>query len=169
MTDGSQGSGRIEVRTDLPDGGSLDPAVWKAEMDGRQCRTARQFLIEVGAALGFPGYYGRNWNAFYECFGDLLEITDGGMGHEFCDRPGRPERALHLVVRNAQDLLSDAEPRDLGVLVWRLRNPHHQYRPPQLWHRYADLQVTFVCAPQAATAFTERLRVADQFRHDGVM
>ena len=168
MTGRSTGSTRIEVRTDLPDVGSLDTAVWHAELDGGRCRTARPFLIEVGVTLGFPAYYGRNWNAFYECFGDLLEITEGGMGHEFYDRPGRPERVLHLVVRHAEDLLADAEPRDLGVLVWKLRNPHHRYRPPQLWHRYADLQVTFVCTPETVTAFTERLRVADQFRHDGV-
>ena len=125
--------------------------------------------MEAGVALGFPAYYGRNWDAFYKCFGDLLEVTTGGMGFEFCDRPGRPERTLHLVVRHAEELLVDAEPRDLGVLVWLLRNPRPHYDPPQLWHRYADLQVTFVCAPETATAFTERLRVADQFRHDGVM
>ena len=91
------------------------------------------------------------------------------MGFEFCDRPGRPERTLHLGVRHVEARLGDAQPGDLGVRVWCLRNPRPHYDPPQLWHRYADLHVTFVCAPQTATAFTERLGVADQFRHDGVM
>jgi hypothetical protein len=168
MTGHSRGPTSLEVRSDLPEVGSLDAAVWQADLDGHLCRTARGFLVEVGVALGFPAYYGRNWDAFYECFGDLLEITDGGMGYEFYDRPGRPERVLHLLVRHADELLADAEPRDLGVLVWKLHNPYPRYRPPQLWHRYADLRVTFVCTPETVTAFTERLRVADQFRHDGV-
>jgi hypothetical protein len=90
------------------------------------------------------------------------------MGYEFYDRPGRPERVLHLVVHHAEDLLVDAEPRDLGILVWKLRNPRPRYDPPQLWHRYADLWVTYVCAPDARQAFEARLRVAEQFRPDGV-
>ena len=162
---------RIEVRTNdlrLSAHPLAEPTVWRADLDSRYCRGARQFLVEAGVVLGFPAYYGRNWDAFYECFGDLLEVTTGGMGSEFCDRPGRPERTLHLVVRHAEEILVDAEPRDLGILVWLLRNPRPRYDPPQLWHRYADLQVTFVCSPKTVTAFTERLRVADQFRHDGV-
>ena len=168
MAGSSQGSTRIEVRTDLPEGGNLDPSVWQADLDGRHCRTTRQFLVEIGVALTFPAYYGHNWNAFYECFGDLLDISEGGMGHEFYDRPGRAERTLHLVVRHAQDLLADSPPRDLGVLLWKLRNPHPEYDPPQLWHRYAALQVTFVCSPTTVQAFNGRLDVAARFRHDGV-
>lgn len=168
MKGGSKGSARIEVRPDLPDVGSLDREVWQAALDGRRCRTSQQFLVEVGAVLTFPAYYGHNWNAFYECFGDLLDISEGGMGHEFYDRPGRSERTLHLVVRNAQDLLVDSPARDLGVLVWKLHHPHPKYDPPQLGHRYADLQVTFVCSPDMIQGFTDRLAVAARFRHDGV-
>ena len=168
MTDSARGATPVEVRADLPDVEALDPAVWQVNLDARNCRTALQFLVEVGVKLGFPAYYGCNWNAFYECFGDLLETTTGGMGYEFYDRPGRPERVLHLVIRNAQELLADAGRRDLGVLVWKLRNPRPRYDPPQLWHRYADLRVTLVCSADAMTTFTERLRVADRFRHDGV-
>ena len=151
---------RMEIRPEfpLPDG-ALD-GVWQAELDGRHCRTARQFLISAGVALGFPAYYGRNWDAFYECFGDLLEITDGGMGHEFGDRLGRSERALHLVVRHAEELLADASARDLDLLVWKLRDPHPRYPEPQLWHRYADLAVTFVCPPDARAALADRLERA---------
>jgi hypothetical protein len=160
---------RVEIRTaelpasDDPDG---DPTVWRADLDSRHCRTARGFLVEAGVVLGFPAYYGRNWDAFYECFSDLLEVTTGGMGYEFYDRPGRPERTLHLVVRNAEELLVDAEPRDLGILVWELLNPRPRYDPPQLWHRYADLRVTYLCAPDARAAFTARLRAAEQFHPD---
>ena len=57
--------------------------------------------------------------------------------------------------------LADAEPRDLGILVWELRNPRPRYDPPQLWHRYADLWVTYLCAPEAREAFAARLRVGE--------
>jgi Barstar (barnase inhibitor) len=162
---------RIEVRTsELPasDAPGTDPTVWRADLDGGRCRTGRGFLVEVGVALRFPAYHGRNWDAFYECFGDLLEVTSGGMGYEFYDRPGLPERTLHLVIHHAEELLVDAENRDLGILVWELRNPRPRYDPPQLWHRYADLRVTFICGPDALQAFTERLHVAEQFEHDGI-
>jgi barstar (barnase inhibitor) len=160
--------GSIDIRPDLPLPDGAGDGIWQVELDARYCRTAKDFLISAGVALGFPAYYGRNWDAFYECFGDLLEVTTGGMGYEFYDRPGRPERTLHLVVRHTEYLLTDAEPRDLGILVWLLHNPQPRYDPPQLWHRYADLRVTFVCPPGALEAFAARLRLAEQFRHDGI-
>ena len=72
------------------------------------------------------------------------------------------------MVRHAEELLTDAEQLDLGILVWKLRNPRPRYDPPQLWHRYADLRVTFLCPPNALEAFRARLDVAEQFRHDGI-
>ena len=151
---------RLEVRPEFPLPDGADDGVWQAELNGRFCRTAKEFLISVGVALGFPAYYGRNWDAFYECFGDLLEVTEGGMGHEFGDRSGRPARTLPRVVRHAGELLADASPRDLDLLIWKLHDPHPRYREPQLWHRYADLRVTFVCPPDARATFIERVEKA---------
>ena len=168
MTRGQARSTPLEIRPEFPLRDGADAGVWQVELDGRHSRTTTGFLVSAGVALGFPAYYGRNWDAFYECFGDLLEVTEGGMGHEFYDRPGRPEHTLHLVVRNAEELLADASPRDLDLLVWKLRDPHPRYPEPQLWHRYADLRVTFVCPPGALEAFAARLRLAEQFRHDGI-
>jgi hypothetical protein len=82
------------------------------------------------------------------------------VGYEFYDRPGRPERVLHLVIDHADELLIDAEPRFLGVLVRNFQDPFPRYQPPQLWHRYADLHVTLVCPPDALESFTSRLRAA---------
>lgn len=168
MTERTSGT-RVEIRTgELPAADVLgdEPTVWRADLDSRHCRTARGFLVEAGVVLGFPAYYGRNWDAFYECFSDLLEVTTGGMGYEFYDRPGHPERTLHLVVHHAEELLVDATPRDLGILVWELLNPRPRYDPPQLWHRYADLRVTYLCSPGTREPFTARLRVAEQFHPD---
>ncbi len=160
MTGRAVGVARVEIRTGLASGTPEEPGVWRAALDGRLCRTSRQFLVEIGVALGFPAYYGRNWDAFDECFGDLLEITTGGMGYEFYDRPGRQAHELHLVVEHAEDLLVDAEPRFLAVLVRNFQSPYPRYDPPQLWHRYADLRVTLLCTPDAREWFTARLRAA---------
>ena len=158
---------RINICADDPDDAVSDSPVWRADLDGRRCRTAQGFLREIGVVLEFPHYYGRNWDAFDECFSDLLEITTGGMGYEFGGTAGRPERVLALVVWHAEELLGEATPRDLGIGVWNLHYFDQRYDPPQPWHRYADLDVTFVCAPEAVDTFAERLRVAERFSPDG--
>jgi Barstar (barnase inhibitor) len=163
MTGRAVGVARVEVLTWHP--GAAEPGVWRADLDGSRCRTSGQFLVEIGVVLGFPAYYGRNWDAFDECFSDLLDVTTGGMGYEFYDRPGRPERVLHLVVDHAEELLAEAEPRFLAVVMRNFRCPFPRYDPPQLWHRYADLHVTLVCAADALEAFVSRLRAAG-FRPD---
>jgi Barstar (barnase inhibitor) len=156
----NRGAGIIEIRSDVPPPERADDGVWQADLDARYCRTAKAFLISAGVTLGFPAYYGCNWDAFYECFGDLLEVTTGGMGYEFYDRPGRPEHTLHLVVRHAEELLADGTTHDLDLLIWKLRDPYPRYPEPQLWHRYAALRTTFVCAPETQSAFAMRLHDA---------
>lgn len=127
MTGRAVGAARVEVLTWLP--AAAEPGVWRADLDGSRCRTSGQFLVEIGVVLGFPAYYGRNWDAFDECFSDLLDVTTGGMGYEFYDRPGRPERVLHLVVDHAEELLTDAEPRFLAVAMRNFQCPFPRYDP----------------------------------------
>ena len=40
-------------------------------LDGRQARDKRGFLAAAAAAMGFPAYFGHNWDAFEECVNDL--------------------------------------------------------------------------------------------------
>jgi RNAse (barnase) inhibitor barstar len=42
--------------------------------DGATITDRESFHREVADAFGFPDYYGRNWDAFDECFGEL-EMT----------------------------------------------------------------------------------------------
>ena len=154
---------RLRIRVDAEEPDAFPgPTTWRAELDGSQCRTEREFLLGIAVTLEFPEYYGRNWDAFYECFGDLLEVTEGGMGYEFGGRVGRPESALHLTVLHAEDLLVAASPRDFSVLLWKFRNPYPRYDPPQPWRRYADLAVTFVCDPNDLESFGARFDAADE-------
>ena len=34
---------------------------------------------ELARAFGFPDYYGRNWDAFNDCFGDFVEEHSGEL------------------------------------------------------------------------------------------
>ncbi len=162
MTPERVGRAWLAIRTEPPPteeaGAGAD--VWVAHLDGRRCRTDRQFLDAVADALGFPEYYGHNWDAFDECFRDLFDITEGGMGIEWGGSAGRPEHALHLVVHHAEELLVNDDPRYLGVVLETFRSPRHTYFTPQPQRRYADFRATFVCAPDALESFHERLGVA---------
>lgn len=40
-------------------------------LDGRQARDKASFLRSAAAAMSFPNYCGRNWDAFEECLNDL--------------------------------------------------------------------------------------------------
>lgn len=40
-------------------------------IDGQMVTDKPSFLKSAGQALGFPGYYGRNWDAFEECVTDM--------------------------------------------------------------------------------------------------
>jgi RNAse (barnase) inhibitor barstar len=42
-----------------------------AALNGARISSAGDFHTEAAAAFGFPSYYGRNWDAFDECFGEL--------------------------------------------------------------------------------------------------
>lgn len=134
--------------------------VWVAVLDGHRCRTSPRFLDAIGRALAFPPYYGHNWDAFDECFRDLFDITEGGMGSEWGGSDGRPEHTLHLVVDHADELLVDDDPRYLSIVLDDFRAPCHDYDPPQPWRRWAGFRATFVCTPDAIDAFTDRLEVA---------
>ena len=150
----------LEIRTAVPDDTSAESGAWQAELDGARCRSDRQFFDEAARALGFPAYFGHNWAAFDECFGDLLDVTGGGMGHAFGDRAGRPEPALHLTVRRAEHLLDDDRPDALRVLFDILgQDPSADVRPDGV-HLYADFHASFLCAPEALESFTSRLTAA---------
>jgi hypothetical protein len=41
-------------------------------LDGRRARDKAGFLQAAADALSFPGYFGRNWDAFEECINDLV-------------------------------------------------------------------------------------------------
>jgi RNAse (barnase) inhibitor barstar len=74
---------------------TADPA--PAAVDGRACRTRAAFFDQVARALGFPSYFGRNWDALVDCLRDV--------------------GAVELTVAHAEDLLADESLGQLAVLL----------------------------------------------------
>ncbi|MFD4180215.1 barstar family protein [Rhodococcus sp. NPDC058481] len=85
------------------------PPTHAVTIQGKRCQSLPEFCNAWGDALEFPHYYGRNIDAFNECFRDLLDISDGGLGSQFCDRPGRPVERLVICVANADLVLREAD------------------------------------------------------------
>jgi hypothetical protein len=150
----------LDLRTAAACGPDSEPGTWHAQLAGELCRSDRQFFDEAALALDFPSYFGRNWDAFDECFGDLLDVTDGGMGHAFGGRAGRPERALHVTIHRAEHLLDEDRPDALRILLEIFREDLSADDRPDGRHAYANFRATFVCRPDALSSFRDRLTAA---------
>ncbi|NDU71550.1 hypothetical protein GWI34_02765 [Actinomadura sp. DSM 109109] len=83
--------------TTLPPWLTLTSGPVGAAVDGHACRTRAAFFREAARALGFPGHFGHNWDAFLDCLRDL-------------DRPA-------LGVERADELLADEDLRQLSILL----------------------------------------------------
>ncbi|MBZ2194572.1 barstar family protein [Ruania sp. N2-46] len=93
--------------------------VWH-RIDGTRCRTKSDLLGELAHALAFPDWFGRNWDALFDC---LLGLDRLGPERRGTPRAGLPRSGRrvgtgrHVLVFTApEDLLVDAEP-ELGTFL----------------------------------------------------
>lgn len=84
-------------------------AVHVVRAQGARCRTLPEACETLANALEFPGYYGRNTDAFNECLFDLLDLSVGGLGSMF-GTAGRPANSLVLMIDTAEQFLRDETP-----------------------------------------------------------
>ncbi|MER6560574.1 barstar family protein [Streptomyces sp. NPDC001027] len=77
---------------------------------GGSCRTERELFSEWAQVLEFPPYFGRNWNAFYDC------LSETSSSYSDIDGPP-PAHPLTILVEDAFLLLADAGPRALESLL----------------------------------------------------
>ncbi|MCZ1002408.1 barstar family protein [Streptomyces mirabilis] len=82
---------------------AADTRSWtRQEVRGSHCRTARDLFAEWAARLGFPDYFGHNWDAFLDCLRGVVDDAD---------------HALAIVVPEAGELLIDEQPEALATLL----------------------------------------------------
>ena len=78
-----------------------------ARIDLAGCVDKEEFLDRTAAALGFPGWFGRNWDAFYDCLADLGWRP--GAGHLLVfEHAGSMRRAAPEAFDTALAILGDA-------------------------------------------------------------
>jgi RNAse (barnase) inhibitor barstar len=117
---------------------------------GREMRTKAALFDEFAAALQFPDYFGRNWDALDECLNDLSWL---------------PGRAYLLLVSDALAVLSEERPEAFATLVAVLQRAGEEWahrklegnpwdRPPTPFH------VILRCEDDEREALVERLRKA---------
>ncbi|MGH3496019.1 MAG: barstar family protein [Nocardioidaceae bacterium] len=80
---------------------------------GRKARTLDRLFDEFAAALQFPYYFGENWAAFRDCVSDLDWL------------PFRP--GVVVVVHGADEVLADAHPAELTILVQTLATASEEF------------------------------------------
>lgn len=73
------------------------------EILGTRCRTTIDLFAEWDSVLGFPTWFGHNWNAFEDCLRSVTEADESGP--------------VTIVLRNAALLLEDEDPGQLGILL----------------------------------------------------
>lgn len=83
----------------------------RRDVHGSRCRTSQGLLTEWAAGLGFPDYFGHNWDAFRDCLRDA--VSNAGIGAPDQENPPQPA----IVVREAADLLADEPQNVLAILL----------------------------------------------------
>jgi RNAse (barnase) inhibitor barstar len=85
--------------------GSLGLQATRIDLAG--CRDKETFLERTAAALDFPDWFGRNWDAFYDCLADLGWRPGGGYLLVF-EHAGDMRRDAPEALDTAISILGDA-------------------------------------------------------------
>ena len=98
---------------------TVEHAGWRfGHVDGWVSQTKAEFLEAVGVGLGFPDYYGRNFDALADCLGDLPDtvlLWDGWAPFARAD-----ERAFAVALRILTERAGSTD-RESGRLLVLLR------------------------------------------------
>jgi len=113
---------------------------------GKKMASLEGLFDEAGAALQLPYYFGENWAAFDECLKDLSWLPGNGY---------------LIVLLNADAILTDEEPEQLGVLARILREVCKEWSTPvalgESWDRPAKpFHVLWHARPDRITALKGR-------------
>ncbi len=91
------------------------PQIAVRVLDGIRMRTVLGLFDEFASCLGFPAYFGHNWDALDECLSDLEWL---------------PGAAYAIVVDRASWLLEDEPPKQLSVFVSAIERAGSEWSEP---------------------------------------
>ena len=74
--------------------------------------TREQLFEAYGQALQFPGYFGKNWDAFIDCLSDLSWIDGDEVAIVHDALPALPPADLRSYLECLQDVLERLRPDD---------------------------------------------------------
>jgi hypothetical protein len=94
-------------------GEAFPPGFFVAVIDGEAAGSRAGIFTEMARVLRFPDYFGRNWDAVYDCLTDLSWLPAGG----------------YVVVVDGFDHLATAEPEQWAIGLKVLREACAFWRP----------------------------------------
>lgn len=115
-------------------------------LDGRKMNTADSLFTEFAAALSFPGYFGRNWEALDECLADLSWL---------------PAKGYVLLITDSSEVLAGSS-REWEILVDTLIRVAEEWAEPVVlgepWDRpKIPFHTLFQTRPENVMALKKRL------------
>lgn len=149
-----------ELAADPPEGG-----VAVRLIRGERCRTEPRLFEEWAVSLGFPAYFGNNWDAFEEVVGEYLILEDGGLGssRDIGVEHEEPAKLVVVLVTRSEELLVAAPEHRLKTLFEILERaplePIWEGGKPDPLQK-AEMRVVFQCEPGYTGAVRERFERA---------
>jgi RNAse (barnase) inhibitor barstar len=92
---------------------AFPPELAVAILDGNKAGTRAGFFQEISGALRFPDYFGRNWDAVYDCLTDLNWLPASG----------------YVLVLDGFDQLATNEPEQWAIGLKVLRQACEFWQP----------------------------------------
>jgi RNAse (barnase) inhibitor barstar len=78
------------------------------KIEGNDINSEENFFMEVSKVLKFPDYFGKNWEAFHDCFGDFVFIENGPIALVWRDATSTLDKSLKTFLKVTYELLSVA-------------------------------------------------------------
>jgi hypothetical protein len=76
-------------------------------------KTKEQLLQTIARGLGFPDYFGENWDALIDCLSDLSWLSQSTATIDHIVVPPLPERDLRLYLESLVDAMARRAPDDV--------------------------------------------------------
>jgi RNAse (barnase) inhibitor barstar len=82
-------------------------------IEGRQVHDEQSMFEQVAAVFGFPDYFGKNWDAFNECFGEFCDARTGPLAIIWRDMDATLDNALKTALESVVMFSSSYLVRDI--------------------------------------------------------